>query len=118
MDDKKNYKDKYQRKNMISICLNDDEYKKVETISESLNLRRASAVREILISNSDVILSKIKRNDNSDIRKELNYIGNNINQIAKKINTNIDLFTSGEAENFALSIDELHNKLSDILKRI
>ena len=58
----KSYKDKYKRKNMISICLNDDEYLKIEKITSALNVPRATATREILILNADVVLSKIKKN--------------------------------------------------------
>ena len=35
----KNYKAKYKRKNMISLCLNDDEYLKIEKITSALNLK-------------------------------------------------------------------------------
>jgi hypothetical protein len=34
----KNYKEKYKRKNMISLCLNDDEYLKIEKITSALNV--------------------------------------------------------------------------------
>jgi Fic family protein len=55
---------------MISICLNDDEYLKIEKITSALNVPRATASREILISNADVVLSKIKKSDNKALSLE------------------------------------------------
>ena len=114
----KSCKDKYKRKNMISICLNDDEYLKIEKITSALNVPRATATREILILNADVVLSKIKKSDNKSLLLELNKIGNNLNQITKKINSNIDLFLKEEGEAFALSFDQLNETFKDILKKV
>lgn len=114
----KNYKDKYKRKNMISICLNDDEYLKIEKITSALNVPRATATREILILNADNVLSKIKRNSNKELLLELNKIGNNLNQITKKINSNLDLFLKEEGEAFALSFDQLNETFKNILKKV
>jgi hypothetical protein len=114
----KNYKDKYKRKNMISICLNDDEYLKIEKITSALNVPRATATREILILNADNVLSKIKKNSNKELLLELNKIGNNLNQITKKINSNLDLFLKEEGEAFALSFDKLNETFKNILKKV
>lgn len=117
-DKVKTYKDKYKRKNMISLCLDDDEYLKIKKIADELNVPRATAVRKILISNANVILSEIKKNDNKDLILELNKIGNNLNQITKKINSNIEYFLMGDAETLALSIDELNENFNKALKEI
>lgn len=117
-DKVKTYKDKYKRKNMISLCLDDDEYLKIKKIADELNVPRATAVRKILISNANVILSEIKKNDNKDLVLELNKIGNNLNQITKKINSNIEYFLMGDAETLALSIDELNENFNKALKEI
>lgn len=114
----KNYKDKYKRKNMISICLNDDEYLKIEKITSALNVPRATATREILILNADNVLSKIKKNSNKELLLELNKIGNNLNQITKKINSNLDLFLKEDGEAFALSFDQLNETFKNILKKV
>ena len=114
----KSYKDKYKRKNMISICLNDDEYLKIEKITSALNVPRATATREILILNADVVLSKIKKSDNKSLLLELNKIGNNLNQITKKINSNLDLFLKEDGEAFALSFDQLNETFKNILKKV
>ncbi|MEY0164800.1 plasmid mobilization relaxosome protein MobC [Providencia rettgeri] len=117
-DKVKTYKDKYKRKNMISLCLDDDEYLKIKKIADELNVPRATAVRKILISNANVILSEIKKNDNKNLVLELNKIGNNLNQITKKINSNIEYFLMGDAETLALSIDELNENFNKALKEI
>ena len=114
----KSYKEKYKRKNMISLCLNDDEFLKIEKITSALNVPRATASREILISNADSILSKIKKNNNKDLVLSLNKIGNNLNQITKKINSNLNLCLSGEGENFALAFDNLNETFNKILEAI
>lgn len=114
----KTYKDKYKRKNMISLCLDDEEFEKVKSISEYLNVPRATAVREVLISNANVVLSKIKKNDNKELILELNRIGNNLNQITKKINSNLELCLSGEGENFAIAFDNLNETFYKILEGI
>lgn len=114
----KNYKEKYKRKNMISLCLNDDEFLKIQNLASALNVPRATAVREVLILNADSVLSKIKKNDNKALVLELNKLGNNLNQITKKINTNIELCLSGEGENFALAFDNLNETFNNILEAI
>lgn len=114
----KNYKDKYKRKNMISICLSNEEFEKIEKITLALNVPRATATREILILNADNVLSKIKKNSNKELLLELNKIGNNLNQIAKKINSNLDLFLKEDSEAFALSFDQLNETFKNILKKV
>jgi hypothetical protein len=46
------YKERYQRKNFISLCLSDEELSEVENIADRLNMKRAAAAREILVTNS------------------------------------------------------------------
>ncbi|WP_196093972.1 plasmid mobilization relaxosome protein MobC, partial [Citrobacter sp. Res13-Lact-LER2-35-b] len=86
------YKERYQRKNFISLCLSDEELSEVENIADRLNMKRAAAAREILVTNSKRLKSQIKKNDNSEILFLYSKISNNINQIAKKMNTNLDKF--------------------------
>lgn len=114
----KSYKDKYKRKNMISLCLNDDEFLKIQNLASALNVPKATAARDVLILNADSVLSKIKKNDNKALVLELNKLGNNLNQITKKINTNIELCLSGEGENFALAFDNLNETFKKILEVI
>ena len=54
---------------------------------------------------------QIKKNDNSEILFLYSKISNNINQIAKKMNTNLDKFLSGNGEEFSLLIEEIFEDL-------
>jgi tRNA U34 5-carboxymethylaminomethyl modifying GTPase MnmE/TrmE len=111
----KTYKDRYQRKNFISLCLNDEELKDVELLAEKLDLKRASAIRALLLNKSAILKNKIKNNENKEHLFLLNNIANNINQIAKKMNTDIDFFiNSGNGEQFAYLFDELTEDIEKI----
>lgn len=61
---------------------------------------------------------KSKKNDNKALVLELNRIGNNLNQITKKINYNLDLCLSGQGEALALSVDQLNETFNKILEAI
>lgn len=110
----KTYKDRYQRKNFISLCLNDEELKDVELLAEKLDLKRASAIRALLLNKSAILKNKIKNNENKEHLFLLNNIANNINQIAKKMNTNIESFLSGSGEQFAYLFDDLIKDIEQI----
>ena len=105
------YRERYQRKNFISLCLSDEELSEIENIADRLNMKRAAAAREILVTNSKRLKSQIKKNDNSEILFLYSKISNNINQIAKKMNTNLDKFLSGNGEEFSLLIEEIFEDL-------
>lgn len=112
----KTYKDRYQRKNFISLCLNDEELKDVELLAEKLDLKRASAIRALLLNKSVILKNKIKSNENKDHLLLLNNIANNINQIAKKMNSNIEKFLSGNGEQFVYLFEELKEDIEKIKK--
>ncbi|HDT6030423.1 TPA: hypothetical protein QHD00_005225, partial [Enterobacter cloacae subsp. cloacae] len=76
------YRERYQRQNFVSLCLNDEELSELENIAERLNMKRAAAAREILFTNSKRLKAQIKKNDNSEILFLYSKISNNINQIA------------------------------------
>lgn len=111
----KTYKDRYQRKNFISLCLSDEELTEVEFLAEKLDLKRAAAIRALLLNKSTILKSKIKNNENKEHLFLLNNIANNINQIAKKMNTNIDFFiNSANGEQFAYLFTELTEDIEKI----
>lgn len=110
----KTYKDRYQRKNFISLCLSDEELTEVELLAEKLDLKRASAIRALLLNKSSILKNKIKNNENKGQLLLLNNIANNINQIAKKMNTNIEIFISGNGEQFAYLFEELIEDIEKI----
>lgn len=110
----KTYKDRYQRKNFISLCLSDEELTEVELLAEKLDLKRAAAIRALLLNKSAILKNKIKNNENKEHLFLLNNIANNINQIAKKMNTNIESFISGNGEQFAYLFEELTEDIEKI----
>ncbi|ENB9463796.1 hypothetical protein ABJA24_004179 [Providencia rettgeri] len=111
----KTYKDRYQRKNFISLCLSDEELTEVELLAEKLDLKRAAAIRALLLNKTVILKNKIKNNENKEHLFLLNNIANNINQIAKKMNTNIDYFINGgNGEQFAYLFEELTEDIEKI----
>ena len=45
----RDYKEKYQRKNFVSLCLSDQEMSEVDELTKRLDLTRAAAIRELLL---------------------------------------------------------------------
>ena len=114
----KTYKDRYQRKNFVSLCLSDSEIEQVDYLALKLNLKRAAAIREIILTNSSILKKQINKNDNKEVLFLLSNIANNINQIAKKMNTNIDLFLSDNGEQFAFLFEDLISDFEKIRKEL
>lgn len=112
----KTYKDRYKRKNFISLCLSDEELTEVELLAEKLDLKKAAAIRALLLNKTASLKNKIKSNENKEHLYLLNNIANNINQIAKKINTDINYFLSGNGEQFAYLFDDLIKDIEQIKK--
>ena len=110
------YKDKYQRKNSITLCFNDNEYDIAKEFASHMNMPLATALRTIITTRQNEILKdirkKTKSKSNADLVYELNKIGVNINQISRAINTDIEKFISHDfAEDF---ISVFENIISDI----
>lgn len=118
VENPKTYKDRYQRKNFISLCLSDREVEQVDYLALKLNLKRAAAIREIILTNSSILKKQINKNDNKEVLFLLSNIANNINQIAKKMNTNIDLFLSDNGEQFAFLFEDLISDFEKIKKEL
>ena len=94
----RDYKEKYQRKNFVSLCLSDQEMSEVDELTKRLDLTRAAAIRELLLTSTTKLKNRIHKNDDKEQLFLLSNVANNINQIAKKMNTNIDYFLSGNGE--------------------
>lgn len=110
----KNYKERYQRKNFVSLCLSDQEMAEVDELTRRLDLTRAAAIRELLLINTTKLKNRIKKNENKEQLFLLSNIANNINQIARKMNTDIDLFLSGNGEQFAYLLDPIIESIEKI----
>lgn len=116
--DMKNYKERYQRKNFISLCLSDEELAKVEEMTKRLNTTRAAAVRDLLLLSTTKLKNKISKQDNNEYLFLLSNISNNINQIAKKMNSNINYFLSGNGEQFAYLFNDLLEDIEKIKRSV
>lgn len=112
--DMKNYKERYQRKNFVSLCLSDQEMAEVDELTKRLDLTRAAAIRELLLTSTTKLKNRIHKNDNREQLFLLSSISNNINQIAKKMNSNINYFLSGNGEQFAYLLDQIIDDIEKI----
>ena len=110
----RDYKEKYQRKNFVSLCLSDQEMAEVDELTKRLDLTRAAAIRELLLTSTTKLKNRIHKNDDKEQLFLLSNVANNINQLAKKINTNIDYFLSGNGEQFAYLFDQIVDDIEKI----
>lgn len=72
----------------IKTNLTPDEYEKIKQIAEENNLKLSSYVRKVLNMENKLDNKKEIDKDKLKLIYELNKIGNNLNQIAKKVNFN------------------------------
>ncbi|WP_368913061.1 plasmid mobilization relaxosome protein MobC [Providencia stuartii] len=114
MKNYKNYKERYKRKNFVSLCLSDKEMAEVDELTKKLDLTRAAAIRELLLTSTKKLKNRIHKNEDREQLFLLSSISNNINQIAKKINTNIEHFLSGNGEQFVYLLDQIVDDIEKI----
>ena len=67
-----------------TIRFSDDEFVRIETLMSEHNLTFAEFAR------GAILRKKIKTNLTKDLLFEINRVGNNLNQIAKKVNSGSD----------------------------
>lgn len=79
-----------EKKRKLTIRLNEDDYNKLIIQAERLGVSQVQLVRELIRKN---MISDIKEYNLwlDDIRKSIRSLSNNMNQIAKKINSKIFL---------------------------
>lgn len=85
-----------------TIRFSDEEYSKIEELMSEHNLTFAEFAR------GAILRKKIKTNLSKDMIFQINKVGNNLNQIAKKVNQNID------RKNILLKLIEIQNELKKI----
>lgn len=79
---------KIERKNMVSARFTDEEYEPLKKILESTEVSKSELLRLLVLNKVDSLPSK--RKVTPDLRGMLrvyNKTGNNINQLAKRVNT-------------------------------
>jgi len=85
-----------------TIRFSDDEYSKIEKMMNEHNLTFAEFAR------GAILRKKIKTNLSKDMIFQVNRVGNNLNQIAKKLNTDDD------KKNILVKLIEIQNQLKKI----
>ena len=77
----RDYKEKYQRKNFVSLCLSDQEMSEVDELTKRLDLTRAAAIRELLLTSTTKLKNRIHIYDDKEQLFLLSNVANNINQV-------------------------------------
>lgn len=80
--------DKKRLNKVVAIRLNDEEYKSIKNKFKDTDLKDSALFRELLLSKSAQI--EVKKEDSKDYSRAvflINKTSNNINQLAKAINT-------------------------------
>jgi len=85
-----------------TIRFSDEEYSKIEKLMSEHSLTFAE------FSRAAILRKKIKTNLSKDMIYEINRIGNNLNQIAKKVNQDSD------RKKILLKLIEIQNELKEI----
>jgi len=85
-----------------TIRFSNEEYSKIKELMSEHNLTFAEFAR------GAILRKKIKTNLTKDLLFEINRVGNNLNQIAKKVNQDSD------RKNLLINLIEIKNQLQDI----
>lgn len=103
------------RKNRLTIRLSDEELEVMKLKCEELSLSQSEYFRQIILFGQIVEskkLDKIEIDKIQNLMYELNRIGNNINQIAFKVNAKNDILS-----NDILEVKEQLNFISDFIEQ-
>jgi len=85
-----------------TIRFSNEEYSKIKELMSEHNLTFAEFAR------GAILRKKIKTNLSKDMIFQVNKVGNNLNQIAKKVNQDSD------RKNLLINLIEIKNQLKDI----
>jgi hypothetical protein len=101
---------KANRTHKITIRLNDDEFEKLQALSTNVNMVKSEFIR-LAIFNVKVIAKMT--DEERKILRTLFGVATNLNQIAHKVNAQIDFLTIAiELQNTRRQIDSIINKFS------
>jgi hypothetical protein len=98
--------DQIKRQNVIKIRVSDDELAALREMKTCTELARF--IRESILQRETVVRTKAPEVD-PQLLRSLASIGNNVNQIARRLNKNIDIPT-------ALELQYISNSLRQILE--
>ncbi|MFM0829614.1 plasmid mobilization relaxosome protein MobC [Staphylococcus epidermidis] len=100
---KPNRKDSKQ----INVRLSESEYSKLKQSAETLNMSLPAFVKK-KAKGAKLVAPKLEAKQAQNIVQQLNYLGNNVNQMAKALHTFGD----------RVEVDEMNNKLEFIQKEM
>lgn len=100
---KPNRKDSKQ----INVRVSESEYSKLKQSAETLNMSLPAFVKK-KAKGAKLVAPKLEAKQAQNIVQQLNYLGNNVNQIAKALHTFGD----------RVEVDEMNNKLEFIQKEL
>lgn len=100
---KPNRKDSKQ----INVRVSESEYLKLKQSAETLNMSLPAFVKK-KAKGAKLVAPKLEAKQAQNIVQQLNYLGNNVNQMAKAIHTFGD----------RVEVDEMNNKLEFIQKEL
>ena len=100
----------YKRKanNQINIYLDDNDYEKLLELEQKTGLTKSAILRNLINGNK---LCEAPSLDFWELTKQIRFCGNNMNQIAKRVN----MFNSVDVESYQRNADEIFKILNQIL---
>lgn len=111
----RNQKPNRKERKQISFRVSETEYLKLKQSAKTLNMSVPSFVKK-KAQGSRLVAPKFKPEDTQMITQQLNYIGNNINQMAKALNTSAERTNLEKVQhNLEITRKEL-NRLWQLLK--
>lgn len=101
------------RNKQIKIYVTDEEYELFSVKAEEVGITKSQYVRNMILYGFAQKRTVFSKEEERKLRYELNRIGNNINQIALRVNTNQQLFS----EDLRI-LQEEYNDLLDLYQGI
>lgn len=103
----KNRKPNRKDSKQINVRVSESEYSKLKQSAETLNMSLPAFVKK-KAKGAKLVAPKLEAKQAQNIVQQLNYLGNNVNQMAKAIHTFGD----------RVEVDEMNNKLEFIQKEL
>ena len=101
------------RKNRIEIYLSDNELRLLNKRCKENHANRSQVIRELIVYGFNYY---VDYENLTDVLKEVNAIGNNINQIAARVNTTGSIYKS-DIEDLQSKMEELWRSLRSMLSK-
>lgn len=104
-------KTKRNRTNQINIYLSDEEYAQLISLKNKSGLSASQLIRQLIMKGQ---INEAPPIDFWDMTKQIRYYGNNMNQIAKRLN----LFGVPDSEAYQRNADKVFEILDKILSAV